>query len=45
MILFYSSDILEDLEQIKIGSYLVLFNTVLIIFSAFKIEKTQKLIK
>ena len=45
MILFYSSDILEDLEQVKIGSYLVLINTVLIIFSAFKIKKTQKLIK
>ncbi|WP_404985671.1 hypothetical protein ACI513_00365 [Chryseobacterium sp. M5] len=45
MILFYSSDILEDFNQLKVGFYLVLFNTVLIIFSAFKIEKTQKLIK
>ncbi|MBD3904033.1 hypothetical protein NAL32_04665 [Chryseobacterium sp. Ch-15] len=39
MILFYISDILKDLEQIKIGFYLVLINTVLIIFSAFKIPK------
>ncbi|WP_210150337.1 hypothetical protein [Chryseobacterium scophthalmum] len=45
MILFYNSDILEDFNQLKVGFYLVLFNTVLIIFSAFKIEKTQKLIK
>lgn len=45
MILFYSSDILEDFNQLKVGFYLVLFNTVLIIFSAFKIEKTQKLIR
>lgn len=45
MILFYTSKILEDFNQLKVGFYLVLFNTVLIIFSAFKIEKTQKLIK
>lgn len=45
IIMFYTSDILKDFNQIRIGFYLVLINTVLIIFSAFKIEKTQKLIK
>ncbi|VXB24844.1 conserved hypothetical protein [Chryseobacterium sp. 8AT] len=39
MILFYTSKILEDFNQLKVGFYLVLFNTVLIIFSAFKIPK------
>lgn len=39
MILFYTSDILENLEQIKVGFYLVLINTVLIIFLTFKIPK------
>lgn len=40
MILFYTSKILEDFNQLKVGFYLVLINTTLIIFSAFKIEKT-----
>lgn len=38
MILFYRSETLKDLEQIKIGFYLVFLNTVLIIFLSNKIK-------
>ncbi len=39
MILFYTSKILEDFNQLKVGFYLVLITTVLIIFSALKLKK------
>lgn len=40
IILFYASQVIEDLNQIKIGFYLVVINTVLIIILAWKIKKT-----